>query len=125
MGEKVTGWAFLTVGVLVIGIAAVSVYMIFTGQAEPFSLFNFKGVSVPLSALMGTEVPSGIELPEIEIFPGDVLNDTSNTLAHLFLMGFMVSVGYKIASLGINLLRPIIVKMEKKVPSVLDPIEKR
>jgi len=124
MSEKIIGYSFITIGIILIGFAIFSVYSVFTGKMVPFELFKFEGVSMPLSAFMGGEVPPGIELPEIEIFPAEVLNSTTNTIAHLFLMGFLAGTGQKIASLGVNLVRPIVVKMEKKMPSVLDPIEK-
>lgn len=111
MTEKVTGYLFIAVGVGLIAFAALSVYFVFTGRATPFALFNFDGVSIALDP----------KLPEVEVFPADMLNSTTNTLAHLFLMGFIASVGTKIASLGTNLVRPIIVKVDKKIPSVSDP----
>jgi len=57
-----------------------------------------------------------------ELISSDLLNESSNLAAHLFLMGFMASIGYKIGSLGIQMLRPIVVKVrEAKQSSILDP----
>lgn len=114
MTEKVTGYLLIVVGIALMAIAAFSVYSVFTGSATPFALFNFKGVTITLDP----------NLPEVEVFPAEVINATTNTLAHLFLMGFIVSVGAKIAALGTNLVRPINVKIDKKIPSILDPTDK-
>jgi hypothetical protein len=50
----------------------------------------------------------------IDVLPAEALNATTNTLSHLFLMGFMVSLGYKLAMLGVNLVRPVVVRIEGK-----------
>ena len=122
MTEKYLGYALLAFGLCIIAIGGYSVYAVFTGQIVPFALFNFDAVTVPLSALLGAELALGANsLPDVEIFPAAILNSTTNTLAHLLLMGFVVSVGYRVAMIGVNLLRPIVVKMTTKNPSVLDP----
>lgn len=123
MSEKMTGYALLAGGILLIAFAAFSVYSVFTARATPVELFKFDGVSLPVSALMGgSESPLPVSDEEIEIFPSEVLNQTTNTFAHLFLMGFLASIGFKVASLGTSLLKPVIVKVgEKKITSVLDP----
>lgn len=121
MTEKVTGYSLIVVGLLIIAYAGFSVFSVFTARAEAIELFQFKGVSIPLSALMEGGAPPGVELPEIEIFPAEVLNSTTNTLFYLLFMGFLVTVGAKVATLGINLVRPIIVKVEGKR---IDGIEK-
>lgn len=122
MSEKVTGYLFIAIGFIVIIFAAYSVYSVFTASAEPAQLFNFEGVSLPLSALMGEGAVVSTPSAEIEIFPGEILNKTTNVFAHLFLMGFLASVGFKIAQLGTALVRPIIVKANgNKMASVLDP----
>ena len=121
MSEKVTGYALIIAGLVITLLAAFSVYSVFAGTVKPFALFNFDGVSIPISTLLGPEF-AAVNAPDVEIFPAEVLNSTSNTLAHLFLMGFIVSVGARIANIGTNLVRPIIVKMDaQRVPSVLDP----
>lgn len=121
MGEKAIGYMFMIIGVGVIGLAGYSVYSVFTGSITAFPLFNFSGVTVPASSLLGAEFANA-SIPDIEIFPAEILNGTTNILAHLFLMSFIVTVGYKIAMLGVNLVRPVIVKVEgAKIPSILDP----
>lgn len=120
MGDRVFGYILIVAGIVVMMLAATSVYSVFTGSSQPFALFNFKPVSIPLNILV-PEMPVQRNAANFEIFPAEILNSTTNTLAHLFLMGFVVSVGFKLAMIGVNLVRPITVKMDgKKVSSVLD-----
>ncbi len=116
------GYILTFSGLLVMVTAAYSTYSVFTGRSTAFNLFSFEGISLPLDAIMGPEFAAAGQTANVELFPAQILNSTTNTLAHLFLMGFIVTVGGKIAMLGVNLLRPIIVKIdEKKIASVLDP----
>lgn len=121
MSEKITGYSFITVGLFIILFAAYSVFSVFTANSSPAPLFSFEAVSIPLSALMGDGVGVNTST-EIEIFPKEILNETTNTFAHLFLMGFLASVGLKIATLGTQLVRPIIVKVQgSKIASAIEP----
>lgn len=51
---------------------------------------------------------------EQEFISSDMINKPLNLLAHLMLMGFISNIGYKFASLGINFVRPIVVKLKRK-----------
>lgn len=97
MTEKVIGYSLLAVGVLVIIFSAVNVFFVFTGQVKPVTFFQFSGVSIP-------------QLGPTEIIPAAMINDSSNLAAHLFLVGFFASIGQKLAFLGVQLVRPIIIK---------------
>ena len=122
MTERVSGFALLAVGIAIIVLAAFSVFNVFSGRSEPVSPFSFPAVSLDASSLIGSDAPpearealraSG-QTPKLELIPADILNKTSNTLAHLLLMGFIASIGYKIGSLGAMLARPVIVKLKTK-----------
>lgn len=104
MTEKITGYSLLAIGLLLIVVAAFSVFIVFTGGAKPVQLFAMQGIAINL----------GPQLPSNEILPAAMLNDTSNLFAHLVLMGFLASIGQKFASLGIQLLRPIVVKLNEQ-----------
>jgi hypothetical protein len=128
MNEKYLGYFLLLCGLGIMGFGAFSVYSVFTGQASPYMLFEFEAISVPLSALLGSELGASAEgLPDVDLFPADILNSTTNTLAHLLLMGFVVSIGYRLSMIGVNLIRPVVVKMgsnsnlANKKTSVLEP----
>lgn len=118
MTEKWVGYSLLGVGLLIIVLAAFSVYQVFFGGAKPVQIFDFPAIGLSVSDLVSQPIPgvaTGPNAPKAELIPASVLNDTSNVIAHLLLMGFMVSVGSKIASLGVNLVRPIVVKSSKNV----------
>lgn len=122
MSEKIVGYLFLVLGMIIIGFSAVSAYLVFTKQAYPAKLFNFKGIGFDTSSIISSSLPP--EFAQIvpknkastsqEIIPPDVLNDSSNIFAHLMLMGFLASIGYKIASLGTMLIRTLVVKVNAK-----------
>lgn len=110
---KIIGYTLLSMGIFVIVFSGMNVYQVFTRQATPINLFNFPGITVGLDQLAGAELPAAQrqQLKEsgnsVEIIPADVLNQTSNLIAHLFLMGFIGGVGAKIGKLGVYMIRPI------------------
>lgn len=117
MSEKLTGYALLAVGITLIALAVVSVYLVFSGKQQPVQLFSFSGIGIDLAG--------SIQLPpdaaqyikpgstKQEIVSADMLNSSSNLFAHIILMGFIVSAGFKIGSLGVQLVRVIEVKVKE------------
>ena len=123
MTERIIGYILLTLGILVIIFSGLSVYSVFTGRAKPIEIFHFQSISIDLSQMVKENLPpeatkfmqqGQIRSKPTELLSADVLNDTSNILAHLMLMGFLVSVGFKLAQLGTYLIRPIVVKLKAK-----------
>lgn len=129
MNEKVAGYVLLVTGVVVMLVAGLSVYMVFTKRAEPVQLFTGAGISLDLSSLGGNLNAlnnAGVNNPKSQTKPADIipaalLNDTSNLFAHVFLMSFLASIGFKLATLGVQMLRPIVIKLKasdgKDVPT--------
>lgn len=119
MTEKATGYALLVFGLLIIAFAGFSVYQVVTKKAEPVSVFNFSGVSLDLGSMLPPESQElKIEknsLPQMQLITPEMINETSNLFLHIFLMGFTVNIGYKVASLGVTLIRPIQVKLKESV----------
>ena len=122
MPEKIVGYLLLASGLIVILFSGFSVYQVFTKKLEPVQLFNFDGIAVDLGGAITSMVPADQQeaartqigdKAKQEIIPNTLINDTSNLAAHLFLMGFIASIGYKIASLGIQMIRPIVVKVRE------------
>ena len=122
MNEKISGYILLITGILVIILASWNVYSAFTKKSEPVKLFNFQGISMDITQLATNSMQQN--LPEQfmkqikssvtsdtankqEIIPAPVINDPMNYMAHVFLMGFIVSAGMKIAQLGTYLIRTI------------------
>lgn len=117
MSEKVTGYILLAIGLMVIAVSAINVYQVFTKKASPVEVFNFDGIALDATSLLPTEtlptMPNS-DTPKMELISKEMINQTSNLFIHLFLMGFVTSVGYKIASLGVMMLRPIVVPLKQK-----------
>ena len=123
MNEKVAGYILLVAGVVIMLISALSVYLVFTKVIKPVQLFNSTGISIDLGSMIGGNLNAlnnaGVTNPKsqtkpADIIPADLLNDTSNLFAHVFLMSFLAGIGFKLSSLGVQLLRPIEVKLKAK-----------
>ena len=61
-----------------------------------------------------------ITQPKLDILPPEVLNQTLNMTTHFFLMSFLLGFGYKLASLGVQLIRPINVKLKSHLLEVIN-----
>ena len=103
MTEKIVGYTLLGIGILGIIFTAGSVFMVFTGKILPIQLFNLPAITFSLAP--GTK--------PVELMTADAINQTSNIAAHLFLMGFLAGAGQKLASLGVQLVRPIVIKAKE------------
>lgn len=60
-------------------------------------------------------------LPNLDIFSGGALDDAINLSIHFFLMSFIGGFGYKIAMIGVNLIRPIVIKAGDKTHETILP----
>ena len=121
MNEKILGYILLAVGLVIIIFAVVSVFNVFTAKVEPVDLFKLSGVSLDLGSLIGGDLPPEAReqiqrsggSAKSELISPDLINKPLNIFAHLTLMGFLASVGFKVASLGVMLIRPIKVKLKE------------
>jgi hypothetical protein len=109
MTEKILGYFLLIVGIMIIFFTAINVYNVFNKKTKPIDILNLPGISLDLSSLAGGQLPTGAAKPEL-IAP-EVLNQPMNLALHLFFMGFISTIGFKIASLGVMLVRPIKIKL--------------
>jgi len=114
------GYVLIALGILVIFYSVVSVYSVFSSKSRPVELFKLAGISLDMSGMFeGSLSPeqqrslkdSGASFKS-EIVAPEVLNQPLNFSFHLLLMGFIASAGYKLASLGVMLVRPIKVKLK-------------
>ena len=124
MSEKFIGYLLLFLGILVILGSALGVYFVFSGRYDTYQIFNLPAITLDLSGLMQAENPDTVLPPqanlETELIKSDVLNKPLNLMAHLLFMVFIMNVGFKIATLGVQLLRPIKVTLRSE-KSVLLP----
>ena len=119
MDNKIIGYLLLIAGIVIIVFSSFSVYSVFTGKTQPIPLFDSSGISLDLGSLLGNQMPlelDGVQkptLPSSELIKPELINKPLNLSTHLFLMGFLVNAGFKISSLGNQLLRPIKVKLKE------------
>lgn len=121
MSEKILGYILLALGIMIIIYSAISVYMVFTKQSRPVELFDLPAVSLNANQLLSGALPPEAQGllqqssgTKAELVSAELLNETSNIFAHLMLMGFLASIGAKLASLGTQLVRPIVVHLKAK-----------
>lgn len=132
------GYFLLGVGVVIMIFSAIQIVFVFTGKATPVKIFqnapNFDSQvdqntiqesnpeemlrqfqKDPLSMLgsKNAALPSLIDTK--------ILSQMLNLMAYYFIMQFLMGFGFKLASLGVNMLRPIKVNIEdKKIESALN-----
>jgi len=104
MPEKIIGYLLIVVGIFVICLSGFNGYQIITKKTTPIKILNLKGVTIDLGQT------TGVKQPGVEIFSAKDLNSTLNFFAHLAVLGLFVNIGFKIASLGVSLVRPVVVK---------------
>lgn len=109
---KLVGYLLLIAGLAVMAMSAFSVFSVFRGSEKPFELFNFPSIMVSTELLLGSQLPAGSSAPKIELLPGTILSQTTNVVAHMFLMGFLVTLGARVSQIGVYLLRPVVVKLK-------------
>ncbi|KKR72710.1 MAG: hypothetical protein UU81_C0010G0056 [Microgenomates group bacterium GW2011_GWC1_41_8] len=116
-----TGYVLLYSGIIVVIFAAVSMVLALTATIKPVQFYQPEDISLDFSRMVPSyQIPG---LPEAirpdenlntDLASSEVLSDSFNLLIHMFLMGFLVNVGTKLATLGGNLVRPIVVKVNKQ-----------
>ncbi|OGM21539.1 hypothetical protein A2714_00275 [Candidatus Woesebacteria bacterium RIFCSPHIGHO2_01_FULL_38_9] len=130
MGEKVLGYILIALGVIVMLLATFSVYQVFTNKSQPVNIFNLPGISIDMSDLVGSDL-SPEEIAQLreqkslktDLISPEIINKPLNLIAHILFMGFILNVGFKVAALGVGLVRPINVKLGKvgEVSTTLTP----
>lgn len=120
MNERVTGYILLIAGLIIMFGALIQVLLVFTGRIQPISTFSIESPKLSLSAFMpqlptgSLPLPAGTGDQSLELLPTADFNKMINMSVTIFLMGFVLSFGFKIASLGVMMLRPVVVKTAGK-----------
>ena len=107
--------------------SATQIIAVFTGSAKPLQIVNYQ--------LPGNDAPSasdnimkqfqGTTLPTGGMFDQKSLNTIINMSIYYFIMQFLMGLGYKFATLGVSMLRPIVVQVKnKKLEQVVEEEEK-
>ena len=111
MSSKVLGYSLIIVGLVIISLALLSVFNIFSKKSQPVEIFTLTGVNLDLASAMGGSMPS-VGNGGVELVTSDKINKPLNLVAHLMFMGFFSTIGYKIAGVGTMLTRPIKVNLK-------------
>ena len=114
MTEKTVGYLLLVAGLVFIAISTFSIYQVLTGRAGPVALFDSPSLSIDIGQMMSPELLRPGAQTKSELLPASELNKISNLTIHYLLMGFLVSVGFRVSTLGVQLLRPVEVKFRTK-----------
>ena len=141
--EKILGYLFLFLGVLIMIFSSFQLIKVFTGTAEPVAIFSQPKKTMTNKALVDTGGQDQLKMIElIQKDPFSLLSDTNssfnpfasimenvviydvlNLLTHFVVMQFLLSLGFKFANIGVGLLRPINVTVsQKRIDSAIDNI---
>ncbi|MCX7996165.1 MAG: hypothetical protein N2691_00185 [Patescibacteria group bacterium] len=125
MDEKTTGYILLTLGIVVMIFGLLQMGLTITRVIKPFPTFRFEEVFVRLPENTKTADADAktrdsstttirrvngeieqLQRSDVAVSP-DVVNDILNTALYILFASLLSSIGYKIAQLGVRLIRPI------------------
>lgn len=116
MQEKSVGYSLLIVGLFVMLFAVGFVSLMFLGKIKPVGVLSIPSPSFNTASMM-PEIP-GVPKPagqNVQLIPTEAFNKMINMGINFFFMGFILSFGFKLADLGIKMLRPV--KVEARYSS--------
>jgi|GEM_PF-1568113 len=138
--EKIVGYSLLGFGIVIMLVAAFQIVLTLTGKAQPIQIFKTAPKAVVQSDTEGPDMSdpegllkqiqqdpfsllhsggTGASLPQI-IDP-TVINQMLNLTVYYFIMQFILGLGYKLASLGVQIIRPLKVSINKnRLTSLLE-----
>jgi len=105
--EKIIGYALLGAGLLFMLLAVYNVYTVFTGAKEPPAVFTIDSV------ILNVNNPSGGS-NSVELVSGKVASKFMDMFGWYILMFFIAQAGGKIAGLGIQLIKEMMVTVKSK-----------
>ncbi|MCS7092537.1 MAG: hypothetical protein NZM26_04250 [Patescibacteria group bacterium] len=115
------GYALIFVGVFIIALSFWNGYNLFSGKLSPARIFDLPGITLNLDSGSINSLPDEFQMgignssitlqgsQELTI-PGKVINDPLNLIAHIIFLGLFASLGQKIALVGSDITRVVIVK---------------
>ncbi len=128
MDTRTTGWVFLAIGVFIMTLSVILVILAFINVIHPTyfgesSLSEKKPSAVTnINSLNSNQANPAALMPSLDAISPDALGNVLNLSTHFFLMTFIGGFGYKLAMIGVNLIRPIVVKAsEKRLEAAVPP----
>lgn len=121
MTERTIGYILLTAGIIVMIYSATQIISVFTGKAKPIQVVD---IEAPEQSSTSNDVFSQLQgdatLPMPQLFDPAALNEILNLSIYYFIMQFLLGLGFKFSSLGVSMLRPVVVHVKnKKLESVV------
>ena len=124
MTEKIVGYTLLAIGLIVLGFSGLNMIDLVVGRVRPIEFFHFQPVKVDLEGMLRGSLPpevaglvAGKPTQPTELLSADLLNQPTNFVVHLSIMGILAGIGQKVASLGVMMLRPIKVNLKQSATS--------
>ncbi|MEK7573311.1 MAG: hypothetical protein AAB531_02695 [Patescibacteria group bacterium] len=120
MDTKTTGWVFLGIGVFIMTFSVILVILAFTNIITPsYISTSSPSVSKPpavtdINSLSSGQANTAALMPSLDAISPAALNKALNLSTHFFLLMFVGGFGHKLAMIGVNLIRPIVVKTSEK-----------
>jgi hypothetical protein len=105
MQQKILGYTLLAIGIIAILFTALSVYNVFSGKIQPISVIKEEALFSPPTT---GESPNLLQMAGIS---GSTMSFIINLSFHLIFSGFIINVAFKIAQIGVGLVRPIVVDL--------------
>ncbi len=121
--EKITGYILIVLGLAIVCIAGWNGLMVFTGKAEPIRIFISSQIpssatQIPQSSGQSNEVLASLQ-PVLSSLVGQTMGPNMekpiNITIHFLILGFFVTIGFRIASIGAMLVRSITYKIKEVV----------
>jgi hypothetical protein len=100
MPAKTIGYSLLTFGIVVIILSALNAYLVLTRQAKPISYITSSATTLNITGIPAISTKD--------------INEAINLSVHLLLLSIISGAGFRLASLGVMLIRPIEVKLIDK-----------
>lgn len=127
MTERTTGYILLVIGIIIMVFATFQIIFVFTGKTDGVALFQYEETaqsetssSLDINSLLSQMQNSGSQgismdqIPNMQLIDPKTLNQVLNLTVYYLIMQFLLGLGFKLSSLGVQLLRPINVQMKNK-----------
>lgn len=120
MAEKIVGYVLLIFGFMIMFFSLTNIFMIVNRSSEPIQFVNLDAIvlkqSIPLKGFPESIRPQLEEAinaaPPMVLMNKNDINQTTNFMFHIFIMGFILNAGFNIAIIGTKLIREINIKVD-------------
>ncbi len=121
MTERTIGYILLVTGIIVMIYSTFQIIAVFTGKTKPVQIVKYdKPTKSSLSEeLLGDLQKNSPSMPEL--FDAESLNEIINLSVYYLIMQLLLGLGFKFSTLGVSMLRPIVVQVKNtKLESVIE-----